>query len=190
MAYVTIADMKALLKITDDVDDPQLQLAAEAASALVDGYAGRTFGRVTATRRYTATAPDLVLVPDLVSVSAVAVDQDGDGVYEEAWAATDYALWPAWAAAERLPYAGLRVSEASARCFPLHLDAVRISGEFGFPAVPPEVVQATLLMAARIFRRRDAIFGVVGGGDMGQAVVVPRLDPDVAQLLMRYRALL
>lgn len=188
--YASLADLKAMLKIADSADDPQLELAINAAAALVDGYAGRSFARTSATRRYTATAPDLVLVPDLVSVTALTVDRDGDGNYEETWPAADYVLWPAWAAAERLPYAGIRLSEVSQRSFPLHLDAVHVSGEFGFPSVPPEVVQATLLMAARIFRRRDAIFGVVGGGEMGQAVVVPRLDPDVAQLLMRYRALL
>ena len=55
-------------------------------------------------------------------------------------------------------------------------------------AVTPEACgfianQATLLQAARLFRRKDAIFGVVGGGELGQAVQIAKLDPDIVLML-------
>jgi hypothetical protein len=47
----------------------------------------------------------------------------------------------------------------------------------------PIVAEACLIQAARIFRRKDAIFGVTGSAEMGQQLVIPKLDPDVALML-------
>ena len=55
---------------------------------------------------------------------------------------------------------------------------------------PEPVVAACELQALRIWRRRDAPFGVVGAGgigvsagEIGTVVVIPKLDPDVMGLL-------
>jgi hypothetical protein len=51
--------------------------------------------------------------------------------------------------------------------------------------VPDEVVQATLLQAGRLYRRKDSPEGVTGSADWGM-VRLPRLDPDVMALIEPY----
>lgn len=51
---------------------------------------------------------------------------------------------------------------------------------------PPPVVEATLIQTARVFRRKDTPFGVVGGSDLSFARNIPLLDPDVRMLLASY----
>ena len=62
-------------------------------------------------------------------------------------------------------------------------------GKFGWCAVPDVIAEACLIQAQRLFKRRDAIFGVVGSAEMGQLVTIAKLDPDVQMLLMAYRKL-
>lgn len=50
-----------------------------------------------------------------------------------------------------------------------------------------DIIRATLIQAARLYRRNDTIFGTVGGGEMGtQAVTIPALDPDVKTMIDPY----
>lgn len=51
---------------------------------------------------------------------------------------------------------------------------------------PGPVIEATLIQAVRILRRKDAPFGVVGGTDIAVARTIPALDPDVKMLLAPY----
>lgn len=185
MAYATLTDLKRILGITDTLDDAVLTLALNAASAALDNHVGRVFSKsVGETRYFTARDDDLLFVDDLVEIDSLACDTDGDGMYETVWATTDYILLPANAPAEGLPYRSIKAKPLGTYRFPVWLDAgVEIVGSYGYPAVPVEVNQATLLQAARLFRRKDAIFGVVGGGEMGQAVQIAKLDPDIVLLL-------
>ncbi|HEY9416934.1 MAG TPA: head-tail connector protein, partial [Pseudonocardia sp.] len=54
-AYVTADELKAFVRIDDAADDPQVDLAIDAASRAVDQHTGRQFGQVAApeARRYT-----------------------------------------------------------------------------------------------------------------------------------------
>ena len=65
-----------------------------------------------------------------------------------------------------------------------HRDRIQITGVFGWPSVPLAVKQAALLLAADIFRRKDAPFGIAGFGELG--VVRIQGNPMVTQLLKRY----
>lgn len=49
----------------------------------------------------------------------------------------------------------------------------------------PDVVQATLLLAARLYKRRLSPEGVAGWEDVGAVRVVPR-DPDVDRLIEQH----
>ncbi len=50
----------------------------------------------------------------------------------------------------------------------------------------PNVVKtATLMQAQRLFKRRDAVFGVTGPNTFGQQVLINKLDPDLAELLKK-----
>lgn len=52
--------------------------------------------------------------------------------------------------------------------------------------IPATVREACLLQTARLFSRKSALYGVVGGSEMGQIVIPTKLDPDVALLLRDY----
>ena len=74
-------------------DDELFQLLL-AVSGAVDGYCNRRFYPLTATRTFDGPADVLLPVPDLLSVTSLKSDDDDDGTYETAWAATDYQLLP------------------------------------------------------------------------------------------------
>jgi hypothetical protein len=56
----------------------------------------------------------------------------------------------------------------------------------GWAAVPSAVKQATIIQAARIFKRLDSPLGVAGFEDLGIMRVGRGLDTDVAQLVAAY----
>jgi hypothetical protein len=63
---------------------------------------------------------------------------------------------------------------------------VKVTGKFGWQAVPSKVKTACLIQAERLFKRKDAPFGVIGSAEMGQLQVIPKLDPDFYILLEDY----
>lgn len=103
--YTTLANAKARIAIAtaDTADDTIIEAVINAVSRAIDGYCGRRFYAVAETRYYTPARSDALLVDDLVSVTSLATDQDGDLVYETAWAAGDYVLYPYNAALESVP---------------------------------------------------------------------------------------
>jgi hypothetical protein len=181
MAYVTAAELKDALGITDTADDAHIQRALDAAEEAVIGHCDRFFdqrgsGVSPQQRIYKA---DLDGLDDIVSISAVEVDTAGDGTY--ATATTDYTLEPFNAVLDGEPYT--RLVKGSA--FPA--GKVRISGVFGWPSVPAAVEQAMLLQASRFFKRlKEAPFGVAGVSIDGAGIrLLAKLDADVELLLSR-----
>jgi uncharacterized phiE125 gp8 family phage protein len=188
--YLTVAEMKARLDLTGTAHDAVLDSMITAASRQVDAYTGRTFFTTTGDRYLTAIWPDYLILPyDAVAITAIATDNDGDRVYEMAWASTDYDLEPEDAPARGEPYVAIRVSPSSTRLFPVRVArGVRITGTWGYASsVPAPVIEACALLVARLFKRRDAPFGLAGAPEIGVLQAIPRLDPDVRQLLDPYR---
>jgi hypothetical protein len=66
---------------------------------------------------------------------------------------------------------------------------VKVTGVWGWASVPIAIKQATILLAARIYKRSDSPLGIAGFGDMGVMRVSSQIDPDVAQLVNPYRML-
>jgi hypothetical protein len=62
---------------------------------------------------------------------------------------------------------------------------VQVTAQWGWAAVPDSVKQATKILAAEIFRLKDAPLGVAGFNDFGPVRV--REVPQVSMLLKRYR---
>lgn len=72
--------------------------------------------------------------------------------------------------------------------FPYYLpQAVRITGIWGWSAVPYEVQSACLIQSSRIFVRRQSPFGIAGTPELGTVRLTSRLDPDVEALLRPFR---
>ena len=64
--------------------------------------------------------------------------------------------------------------------------SVKVTGTFGYTAVPIVITQATVIQASRIYKRLDSPLGIISG-ELGTMRVGTRLDPDVAQLVDSYR---
>lgn len=187
--YATLAELRARLGYvsTDTADDTMLEAVVMGVSRWIDRYTGRRFFTTSAdeTRYYTADDAYTLFMPDdLISITTLSVDEDGDRVYERTWAATDYDLEPYNAVLDGLPYTRIETAPNGRYGWPVGIArGVKIVGKFGYSAAPADVKEACLLQCERLFKRKDAPFGVMGSAEMGQILVIPKLDPDVALLL-------
>lgn len=194
--YCSTEELKSRLGITDTADDFELNVAVAGASRAIDQYTGRYFWRGSDTRTYVPESISRQSLDDLVSVTTLKVDRDGDGIFEESWTqGTDYALevgfgrYNAAAKGETWPYTAAVVITGG-KLFPFvwmwsHLDRVQVVGTFGWPAPPFNVKTAALLLAPDLFRRKDAPFGIAGVNEFG--VLRIQQDPMLKDLLARYK---
>ena len=266
--YATLAQLKAELNIADTTDDARLLRKLETASRAIDEPewgCGRHFYLLTATRYYTPEHSRRLLIDDLLSVTTLKTDDDGDLDYDYTWDSGDYLLEPF----NEYPRTQIRVHPDGNYTFPAgRPKSVELAGECGYgdgesaaPYVasgatvtvadattttvsvsdqsllevgqtilvgsermyvrsltdavggdtalvyrrvngstaaahvaaaasiyqyPLESREACLLIAARLFRRGEAPFGVVGSAEFGSARIMTR-DPDVRGLLNPYR---
>lgn len=193
--YATIEELKQRLGLSDTIDDAQFAIAVSGASRAIEGATGRYFWKGADTRTYVPESIWMQTVDDLVSVTTLKTDQDGDGVYETTWnASTDYELalgdwsYNVSASGEQRPYTQIRVISGG-RLFPFtwaftRQDRIQVAGTFGWPAIPVAVRQVCLQLAAELFRMKDAPFGVVSFADLG--VVKIQQNPMMRTLLQPY----
>jgi hypothetical protein len=93
--YATIGDIKGVLGITSTTDDTVIRKIAEAASRAIDQYCNRYFYTETATKYFQGSNSPLRLAPDLLSVTTLKTDEDGDATFENTLTVTtDYLLKP------------------------------------------------------------------------------------------------
>lgn len=190
--YATLAEARARFGITDGsdtTDDSIIEAVIEAVSRQIDNYCGRRF-YVTGsdeTRYFTAVHSEYLDAGDIVSITNIYADEDGDRTYEKTWTATDFDLLPFNAALDSNPYTQIEITPNGDYAFPSGPKAVKIVGKWGYPSVPDAINEACLIQSFRIFKRKDAPFGVVGSAEMGQLMVISKLDPDVKMLLDPFR---
>lgn len=189
--YCSLAEIKAALRITDNLDDAILETAVESASRLVDGFAGRNFySNGSATRYFTPEDRIVCEIDDLISLTRLEVSEDLDGVYDQVWAATDYQLEPLNGRADGLTgWPATRIRAVGAYVFGTNIGeaSVKVIGTWGWTAAPVAIKQATIIQGSRIFKRLDSPLGVLSAPDLGYIRVGTRLDPDVQQLVEPYR---
>ena len=187
--YCSLADVKSSARISDNVDDGMLELAVESASRLVDSYTQRYFYNAgTATRLFAPQDSYVTEIDDLITLTTL---QTSDGeTFDTTWQAKDYQLEPLNGVVDGLTgYPATRIRAIDDFIF-TYLDGeatVRITGVWGWSATPTAVKQATVIQAARIFKRNDSPLGIAGFGEMGAVRVGTQLDPDVKQLIEAYR---
>jgi len=185
--YCTLAEFKQRFGITsvDSSRDADLEKVIQAASRKIDKYCGQSFYSDTgdSIKYYTAPTQYRVYVDPIQTITSLLTDDDGDQTYENTWATTDYYLLPAnspmgW------PYTYIEVTPQGNYSFPRDLrNGVKITGLFGWSAVPDEVREACFLTANRYWMRRTAPFGVAGANEFGAPVIMTKLDPDVIEQL-------
>lgn len=184
--YLTVADAKAYLRVTDAVDDAQLQSWATAASRAIDRATNRQFGQVAAPvariyRRapyYDPTTGLFTLeIDDLMTTAGLLVN----GV---AYASSGAVLLPDNAPADGLPWTAVGFTAWPVLSTPGAPIINTLTGQWGWSAVPPQVPAAGELQVARWNFRRDAPAGVAGSPDQGSEIrLLAKLDPDVAVTL-------
>lgn len=186
MAYVTLAELKNALGITDTDRDDLLNSAIDSASAMIDSKTGRTFERTASTtartyrirsRTVRDTDGEALTVDDIADDTGLTVET-GDG---DTWTAVDdYDTEPDNALDLGRPITRIRLINA-------HWNArkARVTAIWGWPAVPDDITQAALLQATRLYRRKDSPEGVAGSAEWG-LIRMPNLDPDVRALVAPY----
>jgi hypothetical protein len=191
--YCTLAELKATLSLTgESYADPDLSLAITAASRGIEDMTDRRFYLDTDAnqiRYYTPTGAYRVDIDDLAQITALATDWTGAQTFTQSWTQpTDYTLTPLNAAADGEPYTAIEVMPRSGLYMPWDYPrSVRVTGKFGWPAVPEPIKQATMMLAARLVKQaREAPFGIAGFGADGVAVRVAGQDPVIGGMLARY----
>jgi hypothetical protein len=188
--YCTLAEVKAALRLTDNVDDSLIENAIEGASRRIDGVTGRWFYKTAATAvsQYPVDSYN-VSVQDMANTSIIVkTDDDGNGTFENTWTqGVDYQLEPLNAGLNGRPYR--RIVAIGGKTFPLQYNPdpalVQVTAQWGWQDVPDDVREAAVLLSIRGFARYNAALGVVGFADM--AIQVRAVDPDVRDLLAPYR---
>jgi hypothetical protein len=203
--YCTVEELRD--QASDDgarLDADLLARAVNAASRGIDMYCsggvkdmGRRFWRDAAvtTRRFRTDDASQVWCLDVSGLTGLVVktDDDDDGVYETTWTInTDFVMEPldvdqVAAGDTGVPYAFWMITAVGNRVFPVYLrrPGVQVTAKFGWSTVPDEVHTATIILATKFFKRKDAPFGVAGFSDLG-AVRIIQSDPDVKMLLDPY----
>lgn len=188
--YVTRDQLKATLGLTGTSQDNQIDVAVEAASRAIDNVAETKFYPASETRYYEPEPRDRELyLGDLTAVTAVGVDNDGDGDYaDETWVeGTDYYLSPRNAALDDTPYNTLVLLRPAGRRFPYYQQGIRVAGTFGWANVPTSVAQYAEILASRLLRRaREAPLGFALNGAEQDAAAIVRRDPDFDTLVGPY----
>lgn len=184
--YTDLVTVKAALgKASADDRDELISAAIVAASRMIDARTGRRFyldelesARVFPTHgrtfwdgvQYNLLLDDLGASPTLVESGTTA---------SGTWTPTvAYEVGPDNAIVMGRPITTLR----STYGWGIGAATVRVTGRWGWPAVPAEVALAAQLLAARLYRRKDSPQGVIGNAEWG-AVRVARVDPDVEALI-------
>jgi hypothetical protein len=184
--YATLGDFHARLQIDDSSQDVELQDALTAASRDVDRATGRRFYKdaVATARvfnpRYRQVPTDegvKLYIDDIADTTGMIVEV---GVAPQWTTVTDYETGPDNAIVMGDPVIWLLRTFIPWVYYPRQ--RIRVTAVWGWPAVPPQIKNATLLRASRLYRRRDSPEGVAGFNDMG-VVRLGRYDPDYDKLI-------
>lgn len=189
--YCTLSELKSAARIADNVDDALLERAVEAASRRIDGECSRRFYVDTATsaRTYAANRNAFLFVDDISTTTGLVVkvdDQMSGSFSTTLTVGVDYQTEPSNAVTQGEPITLLRALDTG---FPVAENGrtlIEVTAKWGWPSVPHAIREATVLLASRQFKRLDSPLGVAGFGDLG-AIVVRRIDPDVAAMVAPYK---
>jgi hypothetical protein len=186
--YATLIQLKSAIGIADGIDDPMLEMAIESASRQIDSYTERYFYNAgTAVKIFAPIDNWVCPTEDFITLTKVETSEDGDS-YDTEWEADDWQAEPLNGRAGGLVTSFTQIRAVESYLFPYRNGeaTVRLTGTWGWSAVPIAITQATIILASRIFKRLDSPLGIISN-DLGSMRVGFRLDPDVQHLIDPYR---
>lgn len=198
--YIDKTDLRAYMKTAATGADTNMDAVITVASRAVDSYCGRFFYPSTSTVRYFSANPRdpqclwILPIHDLSTTTSLTVvsETGNDGTYPTTWAIdVDFIAEPVNREQSGItgwPYTHLRA--IGGKVWPIKFlewqrETVKITGTFGWTAIPDPVKQATRIIAAQLWKLGEAPFGVAGWGAYGDIKV--REIPQAATLLAPYR---
>jgi len=190
--YVTLASMKNYLGITDSIDDTLLEEIIESASRSIDRIANRFFylNSTATARQYRTNDPYSLITDDIGSLTdlAITLDTAGNGTYSTAVTInTDYLMEPLNSASLGRPWTNVTMVGAQLFPYPINLrPGIRITAKWGWPTVPDDITQATLILGADLYKRKDSVGGVLGLSELG-AIRMSPLGRDISAIVRAYR---
>ena len=134
--YATPSELKRRLAISDTNHDLELWHLLRVASRVVDGHCGRSFYVSTESKRFDVKDRLRVNVDDLIEVTQVVEDWDGDGVYERVRSRSDLILYPLDTNPQSQngsPFHTVRLGRRRSRsCFPTGRATLQVTGRWGY----------------------------------------------------------
>ena len=187
-AYASLIQLKSAIGIADGIDDPMLEMAIESASRQIDSYTERYFYNAgTAVKLFSPLDNYVCPTEDFITLTKVETSEDGES-WDTEWAATDWQAEPLNGRSGGLVTSYTQIRAIDSYLFPYRNGeaTARLTGTWGWSAVPIAITQATIILASRIFKRLDSPLGIISN-DLGSMRVGFRLDPDVQHLIDPYR---
>jgi len=188
----SLTDVKSAMRITDNLDDAQLELAVETASRQIEAYCNRQFtADSTATARvYAADSPWLLNLDDFYTTTGFQIATGTvPGSYVTIWQTTDYQLEPLNGRLNAVSWPYTRIRPIASLTFPMDYGKalVQVTAKWGWAAVPVAVRTATVRQAQHIFTSRDLPLGATAFGETG-IIRIGReaIHPEARQLLQDY----
>ncbi|HFD38538.1 MAG TPA: phage gp6-like head-tail connector protein [Anaerolineae bacterium] len=185
MAYTTVADLKTYLGLSGSGDDALLATLIEAAQAMLEHEIGDVFEAAADTTRYFDAVADVegrTLYFDRYCASITSIT-NGDG---NAVAAGDYVTEPRngspiWAVTLKSGASASWTYDDSPE------NAIAVTGRWAVTTTAPaDIVQATIRLAAYLYRQRDAqVFDVTAMPELGQ-ITIPKGTPADVWAIIRY----
>lgn len=190
--YITLANLKTYLKIDDSVDDVLLEKIIESASRSIDRIANRRFylDSTATARTYRPIGNLRVQVDDFGTTTGLVVktDPNATGTYETTFTLNqDYIVEPTNALAKGRPYTTITIVGPTAFSLPVNYwPQVEVTAKWGWPSIPDDIVEATYILSADLYKRRDSVGGVLGLSELG-AIRMSPLGRDIAAMVRAYR---
>jgi hypothetical protein len=180
------------IPLTNDTQDAEVLRALTGASRGIDRMTGRRFWvddapnprNLSTSNRITQTqqGEQLLLLNGWdIATSAGLIVSTGliGGTFSPL---SGYAYYPDKAEVDGWPIEGILLPLGLWTVLPGF--RVQITARWGWLTVPDDIVQATLILARRLFKRKDSPAGVLGSTDW--VVNLAKKDPDVVQLIERF----
>lgn len=198
--YCTLAQYKAWIAVrgqdgvvpVDASDDTSMEILIEGASRYIDQQTGMRFWAPGSdeTRYFTAVDPYCLEIDELSAApTSVSVDYTGGLRSYTALASTDYDLTPDNALLEGKPYTQIEINPVYAAYFPTTRRGVKVVGKFGFPSVPHDVREATLMIVQNSYSQRtgQASSGRISVTSSGLVIRPEDVPPFAMSVIESYR---